>query len=177
MAKKSIKKKKKSLGWQGQLILVVLVMCGVIFHPTTVLLLVGMVPTFVAAYADRTKEKMRGITVGAMNLAGCTPFVLKLWMTEHTLDNALVILSDPLALVIMYTAAGIGYCMEWAIVGAVSVFMVERAQIRVKTINKRQEDLIQRWGLEVNGIIPLDEYGFPVQEDNPKSTPPPEPDT
>lgn len=166
MAKtKKVKKSKKSLSWQGQLILVILVICGVVFHPTTILLLIGMMPTFVAAYTDRTKEKMRGITVGAMNLAGCTPFILQLWMTEHSVETALSILTDPMVWVIMYVAAGIGYCIEWAIVGTASVFLVERAQIRVKTINKKQEDLVERWGAEVSGTIPLDEYGFPVQQE------------
>ena len=127
-------------------------------------LVIGMMPTVVAAYTDRTKEKMRGITIGAMNLAGCTPFIIQLWTTEHSVDVALGILADPKVLVIMYFAAGIGYCIEWAIVGTASVFMVEKAQIRVKTINKKQEDLITRWGAEVSGTIPLDEYGFPAEQ-------------
>ncbi len=173
--KKPASKKKKSPGWKAHLLLTCFVICAVLFIPTTVILLAGMLPTFVAAYTDRTKERMRGITIGAMNIAGCTPFIMKLWTTEHTLDNSLNILSDPMTWVIMYAGAGIGYCIEWALVGSVSVFMVERANLRIKSINKKQEDLIERWGAEVSGDIPLDESGFPLSEEELKKPAPAEP--
>ena len=175
MAKKKAtqKKRKNALSWQGQLILVILVLCSVLFAATSIILIAGMLPSIVAGYLDQTKEKMRGITIGAMNLAGCTPFVMHLWMTETTVDNALNILTDPLVWMIMYGAAAIGYCIEWAVVGTVSVFMGERAQVRIKSIEKQQEQLRERWGEEVSGTMPLDQYGFPLASEDEKSAPKP----
>ncbi len=163
MAKKVFKRqRRKSLSWQGQLILVILILCGVLFAATTIILLAGMLPTIVAAYLDKTKEKMRGITIGAMNLAGCTPFIMQLWLENPTMETSLNILSDPFVWMIMYSAAAIGYCIEWVVVGAISIFVEERAQLRVKSIEKQQEQLRTRWGKEVSGEVALDEYGFPL---------------
>lgn len=160
----TVKRIRKQLTWQGQLILIILVLCSVLFIPTTILLIAGMLPTIVAAYADRTKERMRAITVGSMNLAGCTPFIMELWLTEHTINQSMHLLSDPLVWLIMYAAAAIGYCIEWAVVGAVSVFTVERAQVRIKHLKNKQEELVARWGEEVTGRLHLDEYGFPIKD-------------
>jgi hypothetical protein len=154
---------KKPLGWQAQLILTILVVGGVLLAPTSIILLAGMIPTIVAAYTDTTREKMRCITVGAINLAGCAPFITKLWLTEHTITNALALLSDPLTWVIIYAAAGVGYVIEWSIVSVVTVFMGEKAALRIKQIEKQQNALSERWGIEVSGDIPLGEDGFPVK--------------
>lgn len=170
------KKKKKSLGAAGQLLLVVLVICGVLFAPTTILLLFGMLPAIVAGFVDRSEERVRGITVGCMNLAGCFPFLLELWTSEHEIAQALRILAEPGTWVVMYAAAGVGYCMEWAMAGAAAIYMTEMAQNRLKTIEKQQEKYIDRWGREVTGDIPLDSQGFPLPGSmtSPRS-PPPEP--
>ena len=160
------KTKNKRDNWQAQLILTILVVAGVLFAPTTIILLCGMTPTIVAAYTDRSRERMRGITIGALNLAGCTPFVIQLWLSEHTIENALGMLSDPMTWMIMYAAAGVGYCLEWAIVSSVSIFYAEKAKLRIKSIEKLQDELVERWGKEVTGQIPLDEYGFALTEAN-----------
>lgn len=167
MAKKKAptkKKKKKGIGIKGQFLLVVLVICAVLFAPTTLILLVGMLPTIVAAFADRSNEGMRGITIGSINLAGCMPYVLDLWMNSHTLENAVVIITQVENLVVMWLAAAVGYCLEWIVSGAVSVYMTDRANARILWIEKRQDELIKRWGRKVTGEFTLNEDGFPIDE-------------
>ncbi len=158
------KKKKAKLGWRGQIFLIFMLFTGVIFTPTTIILMVGMLPTIVAAFADVTPQKTRGITVGAMNLAGCMPFVIKLWTSEHITSRAIELVSDMRVLIIMWAAAGIGYLIEWAVSGFVAAMMIERGEKRLRDIAKEQEALIQRWGEEVTGEIPLDPDGFPLEE-------------
>jgi predicted DNA-binding WGR domain protein len=168
MAKKKApikKKKKKSIGAKGQSLLVVLVICAVLFAPTTLILVIGMLPTIVAAFADRSNEGMRGITIGSINLAGCMPYVLDLWMNNHTLENAVVIITQVENLVVMWLAATIGYCLEWVVTGAVSVYMTDRANARILWIEKRQDELIKRWGRKVTGEFTLNEDGFPIDEE------------
>ena len=168
MAKKKApikKKKKKGIGAKGQSLLVVLVICAVLFAPTTLILVIGMLPTIVAAFADRSNEGMRGITIGSINLAGCMPYVLDLWMNNHTLENAVVIITQVENLVVMWLAATIGYCLEWVVTGAVSVYMTDRANARILWIEKRQDELIKRWGRKVTGEFTLNEDGFPIDEE------------
>jgi hypothetical protein len=43
----------------------------------------------------------------------------------------------------------------------VSSILVQKTKIRLKEIQKDQKDLTERWGVEVTGTVPLDEFGFP----------------
>lgn len=159
------KKKKKMLGVKGQFLLIILVICAILFAPTTLILLFGMLPTIVAAFADRSKEAVKGITIGSMNLAGCIPYIMDLWLTEHTLENAIILLTQLENLVVMWMAAAVGYFIEWFVTGAVGVYMVDRANARILWIEKEQDKLIKRWGRKVTGEFTLDESGFPIDEE------------
>lgn len=163
-------KKKKSLGWKGQIVLISVIFTGAVFLPSTVLLLIGMIPTPFAVLTDRTKGKSKVITVGAMNLAGCAPFLFELWTVDHSFGKSMSIITDPFAIVVMWSAAVVGYILNWAMTGIVSSILYQRGQGRQKIIQKRQKELIERWGQEVTGDIPLDAQGFPIHSENkPKS--------
>ncbi|MCC7305222.1 MAG: hypothetical protein IT558_03070, partial [Alphaproteobacteria bacterium] len=88
-------KGKKSAGMKGQMIMIFMIIVSVVFLPTSVMLFIGMMPTLVAIVADRSRKKTKAVTVGAMNLAGCAPFLLRLLEQGHDLRNALEIVSDP----------------------------------------------------------------------------------
>lgn len=156
--------RRRKLGWKGQVILTALLITAVVFTPTSIVLLIGMMPTIVASFVDRTPEKTRGMTVGAMNLAGCAPFIIDLWSISNTAESALEIVTNPLSIIVMYVAAGMGYLIDWSVTGIVATFLIEKARARIAAIEKMQGALIERWGLEVAGDIPLDAEGFPVVE-------------
>lgn len=169
MAAAKKRKKKKAAGWHGRVLLVVSILAAVAAMSTSVLLLIGMLPTIVAVFIDRTADKTRALSVGALNLAGCMPFVLQLWTTDTSLESALVIITDPRTIIVMYCAAGVGYLVDWAVAGLVGTVMVQRATSRRDQIKKTQADMVTRWGIEVTGDVPVDEHGFPlVAEDGAK---------
>lgn len=155
--------KLRNMSWGGRLLLAVLAIASVVFLPTTILMAVGILPTVVARMTDRTPERMRVLTVGFMNFAGCFPFWFQLMETGHKIDNSLAILSDPLTVVVMYACALIGYVLEWVSTAIVSGLMVQKGKSRLENIKKYQADLVKKWGTEVSGEIPIDEYGFPVE--------------
>lgn len=158
--------KKKGMGWHGQIFMVILCLLGVIFSATSVLLIFGMLPTFVAIFIDRTKEKLKPLTVGAMNLAGCFPFILELWMSgTHDVSSAIAKVMEPRTIVVIYLAAAIGYMIDWAMTGIVSSIMYQKGLGRLADIEKLQKGLLERWGPEVTGEMQLDEYGFPVDRE------------
>lgn len=137
---------------------------AVVFMPTTIMLFFGMLPTLVAGLVDRTGKGTKALTVGSMNLAGCTPFLLDLWTKGQTAENALTIISDPRTIIVIYCAAGIGYLIDWAMSGIVATVMIQRSGSRLKDIKKRQAGLVERWGEEVTGKLVLDAYGFPIEK-------------
>ncbi len=156
-------RKKKKIGFKGQLLVVALFLGAFVFLPTTIMLVVGMLPTFVAGIVDKTKEKVKALTVGFMNFAGCFPFWLEMVTTSHTREVAVGFISQPMTLVIMYSAAAMGYMIEWAVTGIVSNVMVQKGERRLDYIDKRFEELERKWGREVVGDFQLDEDGFPLK--------------
>lgn len=165
------RKKKNTLGVKGQIILIGIVITALLFLPTTILLIIGMLPTFIATLVDRTREKVLGMTVGSMNLAGCAPFVIELWSGEHTKEHAIEIAANPLSIVVMYAAACLGYMIEWSMTGIVATIMTQKALARLRSIDERQTALVERWGREVSGEIPLDPYGFPLEDQEDREPP------
>lgn len=159
-------KKKKGLGWKGQILSVFAVITAAVFLPSTLLLMIGMIPTPFAVLVDRTRGKSKVITVGAMNLAGCSPFLFELWINEHSFRKSMDIISDPFAIVVMWSAAAVGYILNWAMTGIVSASLFQRGLSRQKYIQKKQKELVERWGPEVTGDMPLDAQGFPAHHDS-----------
>lgn len=156
------RKKRKNLGWRGQLLLIFAALSAIAAVPTTVMLFFGLLPTAVAVFIDRTREGTRALCVGAMNIAGCSPFIFQLWTGGHTVENAVSIITDPRTIIVMYSAAGVGYIIDWTISGLVGGVMVQRAQAKRQQNIKIQKSMVERWGREVTGEIPVDSQGFPI---------------
>jgi len=170
MAKKKNKNKnknkkntKKGMGFKGFLLMFFVVLVMVIFTPTTLILLVGMLPTLVAYVVDRSPEKNKTFTIGAMNFAGCFPYLLGLWAGENTVQVSLNYLGNPQTIIIIYMIAGLGYLINWLVTIGVSNILVQKSHLRINRIDKEKQILKDRWGSEVNGKYNLDEHGFPMQ--------------
>lgn len=148
---------------RAYLLLVGLAVLSVVFMGATILLAIGMLPTIVAFLTDRTRERLRGMTVGFMNFAGCFPFLIDLVNGGGTKDVALGIVLQPENFIVMYMAAGMGYLIEWSVTGIVANLKVQKGERRLVAIDKRKKDLIKIWGEEVTGSVPVDEEGFPVE--------------
>jgi len=171
MKKKPESKTKKSAKkGKNHLFLVALLILSGVFISTAFVLFISLIPMFVAFFVDRSKKKYKAITVGAMNIAGCTPFLLDLWSSDHTLDKAFSIILNPMAISVVYAAAGAGYLIDWTMTIIIANILYQRGQARIKALESRQGELIERWGIEVNGTIPLDHDGFPMDAAAPPPT-------
>ncbi|MGE4313688.1 MAG: hypothetical protein AB7E85_05385 [Pseudobdellovibrionaceae bacterium] len=137
--------------WKRSILVIALLGCSLVFLASTLLLLVGMAPTVVAALVDKSKERLKAVTVGCVNLGFCFPYWLDLVTTEHTPERALKIL-EPQAVIFMYLGAAVGYFIEWVCV-TISISMTQQKnQKRLTTIKDEQQKLKERWGVEVMGL-------------------------
>ncbi len=164
-------KNREPLGIRGQILLIGGILLIIAFIPVAILMLVGMAPTIVAGLIDNTKEKVKSLTVGFLNFAGCYPYILLIINAEEKLDKCMELITDPQTIVIIYAAAVLGYLVEWAISGIVASIMVKAGERRLKEIEIEQKELIRRWGKEVTGDYPLDRFGYPINdkvEENPE---------
>jgi len=126
---------------------------------------VGMMPTIAAFFIDKTKQQLKAMTVGCLNFSGCFYYWLQLVSPEHTVDRAWELLS-PTSMSIMYAGALVGYLVEWGVSSAVAVVMVQQGKAKLRSIRKKKEAMVERWGIEVTGNYRLDEFGFPIKSDD-----------
>ncbi len=161
--KQVVRRRRKPM--TGRIFLVCFAISGVLFLPTTILLAVGMMPTLIAFLVDRSKKRItRAVTIGAMNLAGCSPFVLDLWGYGQSFEKTFSIITQPTSIIVMYFAAAVGHMIGWSMTGIVASLMYERGKQRQVEIKKKQEELIERWGKEVTGVKDLDDDELSLPE-------------
>ncbi len=151
------KKKKKRKGSMLTLILLI-IPAGLVVLPTSILFGVGMIPTMVAYVVDRDPEKSAPITVGGLNFCGCMPFAIDLWKHHHTIAAVGKIFSDPVAWLVMYGAAAIGWALYYGIPPVIANLEVSRAEKRVDGLKQKKVALVQEWGPDVAGET-FDESG------------------
>lgn len=155
------KGKKKGLSLGYRILIISMIFAGLFSLPTALLLMLGMLPTAGAMLSSRGEQRARVISVGCLNFAGCFPFLLKLWAAGRTFDRGIEIITDPVVIIIIYSLAGVGYVIDILLSTYVSSFLYQRGRSRLSAIESRQQELVQRWGPEVTGKVPLDEDGFP----------------
>jgi hypothetical protein len=142
---------KKSMKIQSIILCVILAICAVKMIPTTIVVVVGMVPTAVAYFVDTSREKGLGQVVLWLNFAGVLPALLRLWQSGHTVSNAMDIITQPIMLAVILFPAAIGW-MLYAYVPYLVIGVVRRkAETRIKTLEKYQQDLVEQWGVSVAG--------------------------
>lgn len=155
--KQAKKSGKKGLTMKGRMFLVCIILAGLIFLPTSMLVFTGMLPTICAFFLSIRRARARISTVAAMNFAGCVPFIFKLWSSENDFAYSFQIITDPMTIIVIYGAATLGYMIDWVVVGFVSSLLYQKAELRLKAIRARQNELVAQWGQEVAGNIQMPE--------------------
>lgn len=131
------------------LLCLLLLPVGVIILPTSALVLAGMTPTFVAMFVDRDPEKSAALTVGAMNLCGVAPYIVRLWQHGHTLAFSFQMLATPSTWLVMFGAAAIGWMMYFFIPQIVTAIIALRSQSKIKELEEKRALLIADWGTDI----------------------------
>ncbi len=127
----------------------VLTLLAIISFPTLIIFIVGMLPTGVARICDRTVQKYATLCVGGLNICGVFPYIIELWVDNHSVAAAMNIISDLFALLVMYSSASIGWLMFIAVPPVVSTFLDVLAQRRVNSLRSKQHNISEEWGADV----------------------------
>ncbi|MBI1208736.1 MAG: hypothetical protein GC191_15800 [Azospirillum sp.] len=131
------------------MLVILLAPAALFLLPTTILFGIGLIPTLVAFLTDRNADKTASITVGAINFCGIAPFAFDLWQNHNSVVGALHIFADPLAWLIMYGAAAIGWGIFYGIPPAIANFEVMRAERQIGALLETRVELIREWGHEI----------------------------
>jgi hypothetical protein len=143
------KEKKASRPLSVKLAFFVMFIMGLLFLPVTMVLIVCMIPTLVAAMVDANKQKTAWLTIGAPNLAGSLPVIFHLWDLGPSLSNAMSLATDVSVLLPPLMGAGVGWIIHNYVTSAVAGMMTHKNEIRLREIDKRQKELIRKWGSDV----------------------------
>lgn len=137
----------------GMVVGVIFAVLAVILLPTTIVVMIGLIPSAVAFFVDNSRDKFLGLTVLAMNVAGLLPAVLRLWKTGHHMDNAITVISQPTVLIMILIPSGIGWLLHFYTPQLVSKLVRKRAESRIRSLEKQQKELIEQWSVSVtNGV-------------------------
>ena len=117
--------------------------------PTALLLTFALLPALCACLVGPRQGYYSAISIGVLSFAGAWSFLLKLWLSGHTVANAMQIIINPKTWLIIYGAAAFGWAMcQWFPI-CVSSFMSVFSAHRLKDLEQKQKKLIEEWGEEV----------------------------
>ncbi|TVR99650.1 MAG: hypothetical protein EA406_02910 [Rhodospirillales bacterium] len=127
----------------------VLVLVTAFTPATLVVLLVGMLPTVVAAIADRSPGRHAAVTVGSINFIGVFPFLVGLWLSGNAVHDASALVTSVINLVLMYGAAALGWMIYLAMPLVVVAIWRLHGRSEVAGLRVRQKAMIDEWGEEL----------------------------
>jgi len=153
--KAEAKAAKKSGGGKTVLFMII-IGCLVPFGVPTLLICLGLIPTFVALVTDTDQSRSSLATIGYLNFAGVLPFLIDLWQKGQTMEAAVAILRDPLSWVVMLGSAGVGHLMLYTIPAIVSSMVFMRQEARLRTLREGVKQLEAIWGADVTNVLPLE---------------------
>jgi hypothetical protein len=134
-------------------VIIILIVAGLLIFtlPTVMVLLAGMVPTFIAYATDRRIEKYKTLSVGCLNFLGVFPLLVTLWTKDHSFDTGFSLLADPFSLLMILGTTSIGWTIFLIAPAVVARFLSMRIELSVERLKKRQAKLIEEWGAGVSG--------------------------
>ncbi len=149
MAKKKKNKEKK----KGGIASVPMILAGLVLafflQGSFIFLLLGLLPSIVAYYADISKGKDVFRVVFACNLSGVLPFLADLVIKNNNTTLLLQLLSDPMVWLIMYLSAGFGYLLIRGMPYMVEFFYEFINITKISRLQSMQNKLLEEWGPEI----------------------------
>ncbi|MBL94328.1 MAG: hypothetical protein CFH06_00289 [Alphaproteobacteria bacterium MarineAlpha3_Bin5] len=132
---------------------VILVCLTIVAFPTIMLVCVGMVPTAIATFIDRTEDKYSVYCIAGGNFCGVFVYLLELWGSHNNISAANTIFSEIFPLLIMYASAGFGLIIFMVLPPIISSVLQAIAQRRLNLLRVVQTKLVEEWG---ETLIPAD---------------------
>jgi hypothetical protein len=149
MAKDAKKEKNEKAPLSVRFTVFMIFVSALVFLPTTIIFSVCLIPTLVAAIVDTNYNKTAWLTVGAMNLAGTIPVWFALWDNGHSIPAAFQLVSQPSMLLVSYGGAAVGWIIYTYVTPFIAVIVLKKNEKRVRDIDRRQKELVKKWGEEV----------------------------
>lgn len=130
-------------GLIGTLILIYFLSFG------AMLVLLGLLPTFVAMYVDASKDRSSVKIIGACNAAGIVPPVAKVLASGTSASNVQAVLLNAETWLFMLGGAGFGWALVWVFPRAAHAVLDFIQKANVAALEKKQQQIVDEWGGDV----------------------------
>jgi hypothetical protein len=142
---------RRAPSWQILPVVVPFLALLVLSPPAVLVAIFGLLPAIVAWTVDRSAEKAAAYSVGCLNLCGVFPYLLHVWSAADGIGAAFDMLTDVVALAVMYGAAACGWLLLLALPPGVAAVQKVIAERRVAELKAEQQRLVEQWGETVTG--------------------------
>ena len=109
-----------------------------------------MLPTLAAVAAERGTARQAWVSVGGLNFAGLSNWLLNLWFGHHTWSYAVAELLTVTPLVVAYVSSALGWALYLAMPPLVNAVTAVTSQRRVVALSAQQRKLVEQWG---DGVV------------------------
>lgn len=136
-------------GWHKIVLAVVLAPFAGVLLPSLTLLLLGMLPTFAAAVAERGRDRHLAVTVGLINFCGCVPLLVELWSRGQNFHVIGTVIADAYGWLGAYSAAGLGWLIYLMMPPFVAAYYKVVTEGHLQILKRNQRKLVEVWGEEI----------------------------
>ncbi|WP_374651795.1 hypothetical protein [Dongia sp.] len=146
-------------GIKPWVLVIPVLLIGLVFLPTAIVVGIGMIPTLVARVVDTSQGKRLSITVGGFNLIGCLYFVNRIWAAGQGMGDIQPTLADSFGWLYALLGAGIGWVVFGFMPSIIGKIAQTQTALRVRSLTKDQDRLVEDWGEAVRGIYAVRPVG------------------
>lgn len=148
-SKKKSSAKEKKKGFKTVPMVITGLILAFFLQGSFILLLIGMLPSVVAYYADTSKRRETFRIITACNLSGTLPFLTELVAHQNSTSMLFQRLTDPTVWLMMYLSAAVGYILIKGMPYMVEFFYDLSNSARIARLQSLQNRLIEEWGPEI----------------------------
>lgn len=148
--KSRLRKQRERAGWAGFGAVSLVVCLGFVSVYSVVLLLIGLLPGFVAKLVDREPGQSLSKSVLALNIAALFFYLMHI-VGAGIQANQIAInkVSDPYTWLVIYGACATGWLLDFYIPKAVIAFQLLQAYLKVRELQAEMNELKETWGNDI----------------------------
>jgi hypothetical protein len=109
----------------------------------------AMLPSIVIIFADRAPHKCASATICTFNLIGVIPYLKELWLAPTFNEGAKEVISDPLAWLVIYITAFVGFIIYIAVPAFIAKIYIAKANLRIANLVDHRNKICSDWDIKL----------------------------
>lgn len=112
----------------------------------------AMLPSIAVIFADRAPHKCASATICTFNLMGVVPYLKVLWLAPSFNSGAKDVIADPIAWIIIYSTAFLGFVIYLTLPAAIARLYVVKANMRIAKLVDHRNQICSEWDIKLDEV-------------------------